>query len=350
MRARWAILLVLLAAPAAAQGSRTDQVRAILDRTFEPDGPGAIVVVARRGEVLLQETAGLADLESRRKITPQSVFNLASVSKQFTATAVLILAERGKLSLDDDVRRHVPELPEYDPARPIRIRHLLTMTSGLPDYYRLLKSWDGVSNETAAKLIAGEQLQFPTGTKYVYSNSDYTMLGLIVQRVAGKPFPDFVREAIFEPCGMTRSRLFTAVPHETEGRVTGYRKTSEGWRESRLDRLVVGAGNLYSTAEDLLKWDAALRDGKLLKAESWKQAWERGVLEDGKPTGYGFGWMIAGDGDEKVVRHSGSWSGTNTYFSRRLASGLSVIVLSNHEKVGADKLGAQVEKLFLEDR
>lgn len=308
---------------------RVDEVMA---KRVKADGPGAAVLVMRGGETLLLKGYGRADIESKTPITGATVFELASVSKQFTATAVEILAERGSLALDDDARKVLPELPEFEAKRPIRIRDLLWHTSGLHDYLDLIEGEEW-TNEGVLKRLAQEKLDFPTGTKFDYSNSNYLLLALIVERVSKQSFREFLAEAIFKPAGMRSATVFDD-PKRRIG-ATGYKRQRREWVVSESALAVVGDGGVRVSLEDWVGWEGMLRK---------RPPPASGTLDDGTKTGYGFGWAV-GDG---VVDHSGGWMGASTYVVRDLKEELTVVVLSNNEGFPASAVAGRIAKRFLE--
>lgn len=320
---------------------------ALFAKRFPCDKPGAAVVVIRDGRVALCKGYGLADMEKKIAVTPKTRFDLASVSKQFTAMAVLILAERGRLRLDDDVRKYVPGLPETDAKRPIRLEDLLRHTSGLPDYLNVWKGDDAafakLTNDDIAGVVAARKLDFPTGTKHRYSNTNYALLPVVVAKASGKPFAQFVKDEIFTPAGMTDSVVFDAMSVVVPDRAEGYATPLFGARaKSRRDGPVCGDGNVFTTVEDLAKWDAALRDNRLIKAELLQRAFTAGRTDDGKEFGYGYGWGVAKD----RVEHSGGWAGTATYIGRWLDPPLTIAVLCNDESADPRSAARDAAKLF----
>lgn len=340
-----ALLLALLSLRLAAEDARAAKAEQVLHAAIAADGPGAMVAVVVDGEVVFRESAGLADVEAKRAFTPETTFDLASCTKQFTAMAVLMLAEKGALSLDDDIRKHLPEFPEH--KRPIRVIDLLHMTAGPADYMDLVESFDGVRNEDILKLVAPAKLRFPTGTKYEYSNTDYNLLGTIVHRVSGKTYGEFLEEAIFRPTGMTHSAVLERKGQEIPSRATGYVHRKKGWVVSRDDTPgIVGDGSLFSTVDDLVLWDRALRQGKLVKPDTLAIAFTSGKLESGEETGYACGWDVGDEGGHRWAWHAGGWDGTATYVARQLDGKVSVIVLSNDEKLDAGGLGDNLAKVY----
>lgn len=309
------------------------QIDEAVAKSVKPDGPGMAVLVMQHGKVLHKKGYGLANLEHRVAVTTETVFDLASVSKQFTATAVMILADRGKLAFEDDVRKVLPELPEHDKARPIRIEDLLHHTSGLPDYLGLLDKMKGdpdrLKNGDVLKLVAAEKLQFPTGTKWAYSNSNYCLLALVVERLEKKTFGAFAREAIFEPLGMKGTVVFEDVSLVIPNRASGYERRRAGPRAAHSDLTNTGDGAVFTSADDWVKWELELRKPTLVKPETLGRAWTAGKLDGGKEHHYGFGWMVVRRDGKLVVDHAGGWVGFLTYCVRHVDDGLTVAVFSN---------------------
>lgn len=290
------------------------------------------VLIARSGEVLLERHCGFADLEARVPLSRRSSFGLASVSKQFTAMGILLLARQGRLALRDPVTRHIPELARYGE---ITIEHLLHHTSGVPDYMELAEEhWDPQQVLTMQDLIAllqrGPPPDFPPGDEFDYSNTGYALLGEIIARASGTSFRDFMAAEIFRPLGMNDSAAFYLPARECplHSRVFGLRRTFRRRRLWDLNYLdgIFGDGAIYASAQDLLRWDAALRAGTLMPTEIYAQAYVSGRLNDGEATGYGFGWELD---PPDVVWHGGEWEGFTTYLRRDLHQQTLLVVLSN---------------------
>lgn len=338
-----------------------------------PDGPGIAILVQQPGRLLFKKGYGLANLKSRAPITSKTMFELASVSKSFTATAVLILHDRGQLSIDDDVRQYLPELPQYHENRPIRIRDLLHHVSGLPDYMSFEnvparhETWWSDEDYAAAfsKQRKEHPLDFPTGAKYEYNNTNYMLLGLLIERVAQKPFGLFLRDEVFVPAGMQNSFVYEsprAAPKEHAPgciRALGYewRKKKQIWAEAwgapplrEETLLTVGDGGIWTNLEDMALWDLAVREGKLLKEATWKMALKPSKTRDGKTNEYGLGWTLYRDdsGGLNGYGHEGSWGGFRTSYYRYLAADRTTVVLSNRGTFDPDKfwygLEAAIEK------
>ncbi len=326
------------------------QAEAYLQETFPGDAPGAAVLVIHRGEVLLEKGYGQSDLEDQRPITSATNFDLASVSKQFTAMAVMILADRGKLAFEDDARKFLPELPVFDEKRPIRIADLLQHTSGLPDYLgfwqKRTTDFAEFDNEDVLELMRDVELEFPTGTRFEYSNSNYALLPVLVGRVAEKPFSRFVQQEIFEPLGMRRTVIVDDIQVVVPERAKGYRKDGDAWARAVMDGPTCGDGNVFSNLQDFRRWEAALAASELVAISTYDRAFSPGKLDAGAEFSYGFGWFV--DPDVGFVGHGGGWAGTRTFIGRWLADELTVVVLSNREDTVSDEVARRVADFFRE--
>jgi CubicO group peptidase (beta-lactamase class C family) len=311
------------------------------------------VVLVEDGKVVFQKGYGLACLRDRKPNTPQTSFELASVSKQFTAAAIMILHDRGKLSLDDDVRKHIPELPVYDRKHPIRIHHLLHHTSGLPHYGDLeVPQVKGrkppfVCNKDFAGEFARQRAKFPLrfrpGEKDEYNNGGYVLLALIAERAARQSFGKFLQRAVFKPLGMKNSWVYENPKVRTHNPALGYCK---GEKKKRYQEyygcppyrnehwLCCGGHGVWSSAEDLGKWNLVWRNGKLFKPETLQRALAPWKTNAGAVVNYGFGWNLTLDGAGKpvLIAHNGggpSFCSTNYV---HLGEDWAVAVLSNwHE-------------------
>jgi CubicO group peptidase (beta-lactamase class C family) len=316
--------------------------------------------VALGGRPLLLKGYGRADVEAGLPVTPATVFDLASVSKHLTAAAVLILARRGRLALEDEVGLHLGELARLDRAggRPVRLRDLLHHTSGLPEYLDALgppEEWPRFTNDRLVAWVARQRLLFPPGTRGLflrgeertYCNTNYVLLAAVVERVGGRPFADFLRDELFAPLGMTDS-VCDPFNVTAPGRAARYDGRGERVREPRSIP-TSGDGNVYSTAADFLRWEAELTSPTLVGRDWLERCFAPGALDDGRPTEYGLGWYVERCLGRKVAWHGGSWDGTSTYFARWLEDGLSVAVFSNSQVVTAARVGDEVEQMLLGD-
>ena len=302
-------------------------------------------MVIRDGKVLDVRSYGVADMETGALVSPSTNFRLASVTKQFTATSVLMLAERGKLDLDDSVRRYFPEFPEF--ADEISIRHLLQHTSGIEDYEPIYgDQFPGqILDRGVVDIIANTSTTyFVPGTEYRYSNSAYAILAVLVEDLSGQSFPDYLHENIFDPLGMNETIAYRRGTNEVTNRALGYkvdRKKIEPADQSAWSA-VLGDGGVYSSVMDLYKWDQALYDNDLLSPDSWQQAWTPG-LEN-----YGFGWRIDDYKGLKRLHHSGSTSGFRNFMQRFPGLKLTIIVLTNRAEPDVMPLAEQIADLYLD--
>lgn len=349
-------LLFLAASAARAEPASIDrQIEDIVTRYTETKlgarGPGAAVMVLRDGKPVFQQGFGLANLKTGDRITSTTLFDLASCSKQFTATAVMILADRGKLAFDDDVRKYLPELPEYNKDRPIRLADLLHHTSGLKEYLDFIdvckRDPDLPTNaDVLREFVKRKKLAFPTGTKHKYTNTNYMLLALVVERVAKKPFSKFMKEEVFDPAGMKDTLIFDD-DKLAPNRARGYTEDKAGKvHQAGGVNVVTGDGNVMSNLDDLAKWEVALREHRLVEAGTLKKAWTAGTLDDGTAFAYGFGWEVSKRNGRRALEHTGAWDGFSDYVLRYPDDGLAVVVLCNVECDQA-AVGRKVAALYL---
>ncbi len=298
----------------------------------------AAILVAEADSVIYKNGFGYANFETKDTLTSESCFRLASVSKQFTAMCIMILEERGRLSYDDNITQYLPELSFY---KGVTIRHLLWHTGGLPDYMDLFnKHWNKdklAFKEDVLSLMAEHQpeIDFRPGEKYEYSNTGYSLLANIVQRASGVDFNEFITENVFKKTGMSASLVCNgAADEKIHNRVYGYsyNRFSKKMADTDYHYLngVVGDGGLYSTIEDLFKWDQALYTGKLVSMETLELAFSGYKLNNSDTPGdYGFGWGINKNDSTDIVSHSGSWVGFSTFIQRDLGNKTTIILLNN---------------------
>lgn len=265
----------------------------LLESRYAADEPGVAVMIIKDGSVIYERTIGLADLESGAPITPETAFYIASLGKALTGTAILMLAERGQLSLDDTLGRYLPDAPAY--GRGVTLRQMLSHTSGIPDYYDVLgDDVRGVTNGLVLKVLHEQDaLSFGAGEDWGYSNSAYVLLSLVVERVSGERFGRFLASNIFEPVGMTRTVVYDETRPGVPGRATGYSQADGGgFYKDDYGSFTTGAGGIFSTLEDLYKWDRALESGQLLGPEFSEAAFTMQRTAKGRPTPFGLGWMV----------------------------------------------------------
>lgn len=350
-----ALLLIIL--PGTLTSQQLD-VSAVADTVFarwnSTHTPGCAVGVAREGEVLLTRGYGMADLETGTPITPETIFESGSVAKQFTATAVMLLAQDGKLSLDDPARKYIPELPEYD--RPITIRHLLTHTSGLREWSSLVAAagWPrGRRAHTQAELLEivfrQKALNYPVGEYYSYTNTGYALAETIVERLSGASFQAFTQERIFRPLGMTHTRWRDDFTRLVPGRAQAYTREDDGWHLDMPFENVVGPGGLLTTVGDWLIWNQALTSRKL-GAALVDSLTRRMRLNSGREIQYARGLMMLTYRGIPEVSHSGSTAGYSTYLARYPDRGnLSIAVLCNSSSGAAGSYTRQLADRLIRD-
>lgn len=306
-----------------------------LMRRYDGNVPGASVLVVRDGQPIVRRSYGLSDLEASARATPATNYRLASVTKQFTAAAVLLLAEDGRLRLDDPVRRWLPALPAATDT--VTIRHLLSHMSGLIDYEDAIPAGMTAQLHDAdvLKILESQNRRyFAPGTSYRYSNSGYALLALIVEKASGKSFAAFLRERIFLPLGMTETVAYEQGISNVANRAYGYSETGGTWQRTDQSRTsaVLGDGGIYSSIDDLAKWDAALYDDRLLSTASRSLAFTPVTPTDDPTVRYAMGWRVthqAVGGD--TLWHSGETLGFRNVIVRYPQHRLTVIVLTNRD-------------------
>lgn len=355
------LILACLAAPIAL-GAQTQQSRdaehsaridSLLATVVPKDGPGAAVMVISNGRVVHQKGYGYAELETRRPIDARTTFDLASVSKQFTTMAIMMLAERGKLSFDDTITKFFPQLPLY--ASRITLRHLMTHTSGMPDYMSAFRakasaySTEPTSREVVAMLSQIPTPDFAAGARYEYSNSGYVVLGQVAEKVAGVPLPQFMKTEIFDRLGMSSTILSDQVKAPSPNRAISYRP--DGGSYSNADywplNRIYGDGNVNTSLEDMFKWDQALYTDTLVRQNTLAQAFQPMNLNDGKRSDYGFGWRIEGSNGQRRLSHGGSWAGFRTGIVRVPSERLTVVVLANASSMRSTEIASTIASYWM---
>lgn len=297
-----------------------------------PSAPGASLAVIRDSRIVYSKAYGLADVEGRVPAATVTNYRLASVTKQFTAMAVMLLVDRRKLSLESRLRDVLPGAPPY--TNNVKIRHLLNHTAGLVDYEDLIPDSQTVQvldGDVLALLNRIDSVYFPSGSKYRYSNSGYALLALVVESVSGQPFADFLKKNIFEPLDMEHTLAYQKGISEVENRAYGHSRTDTGFvrTDQSVTSAVLGDGGIYSSVEDLFKWDQALYTNKLVSASLLQEAFTPGILNDGTHTTYGFGWNIEPYRNIPTLFHTGSTRGFRNAILRIPDKRLTIIILTN---------------------
>jgi CubicO group peptidase (beta-lactamase class C family) len=316
-------------------------------RAYVGPAPGCAAAVSLNGETVFEKAFGLADLEHNVSNTPQTIFESGSVAKQFTAAALVLLQQDGKLSIDDPVRKYIPELPDY--GSPLTIRHLLNHTSGVRDWGTVLGLTGAgrgdrvISQDLALDVITHQRgLDFTPGSEYSYSNSGYNLAAIIVERVSKQKFPAFVEERLFKPLGMTNSSWRDDYQRIVPGRAQAYaRQGNEPWRLNMPFMNVYGNGGMLTTVGDWMKWNAML-DSQSLGAPLVSALETQGVLNDGRKIAYALGLTVDKYKGLKDVSHGGATAGYQTFLARYPDNKVSVGVMCNGTSPGAGGIAASI--------
>jgi CubicO group peptidase (beta-lactamase class C family) len=339
---------------------KSERVDAVFRRLVKRETPGAAVIVIQDGKTVLERGYGLANLETRKPITSDTAFLLASVTKQFTAMAIMILADRGELKYDDPLGKFFPEFLPF--AQEVTVRMLLNHTTGFPEYDELFwkrglidddwprssksprSAFEPTSKDALNLLADAKTLSFRPGEEYEYSNSGYVILAQIVEKVSGQRFSKFLKENIFDPLGMNRSILYDETRPGVRNVATSYALKQGIYRDIDYTpvNFIYGEDNIYTTVQDMARWDLALYTTKLASEATLKEA-----FTPGKPksctSDYGFGWCIAAD----RVFHGGSWVGFRTAIIRCPKNHLSVVILTNSAEFHPLRLAKEISEIYL---
>jgi CubicO group peptidase (beta-lactamase class C family) len=329
------------------------QVDAVFARWDKSDSPGCALGVYRDGRIVYKRGYGMEDLNEDVKITPSTVFHVASMSKQFTAASIVLLAQQGKLSLDDDVRKYIPELPDF--GQKITIRHLVHHTSGLRDQWNLLElagwrySKDLITDDDVMSVMTRQkELNFKPGERHVYCNTGYTLLGLIVKRVSGMSLREFTTKNIFEPLGMTHTFFRDDHAQIIKHDAVGYEQEAGKPFEISITNFdTVGATSLHTTVEDLQLWDENFYHPKVGGPEFVKQMLERGKLNNGEELDYAFGLVVGKYKGLPTVDHGGADAGYRSDLTRFPQQHFSAAVLCNSAETNPSSLVQQVANVVL---
>ena len=315
--------------------TRTTKINALMRSLSERGQFSGSILVAEHGRIIYEHGFGKSDIKSNVAFTPSTPVYLASLTKQFTAMAIMMLSERHQLSYSDPLSKYFPEFPSY--AAKVTIRNLLNHTSGIPDYVGLGLERPGLTNQDVLRALVGqESLNFSPGEKFEYSNSNYILLALIIEKVAGQPYRLFLKSNIFAPLGLKDTFVYDKPRPEFAKRARGYNRFGD---DSDYDLLTYGEGGIYSTVVDLFKWDQALYTEKLVKRSTLDEAFTRGKLNDGSSISYGFGWAIADYNGETIYAHAGRYGGFNTYIKRFPREHATIIFLTNHDFKNMSAIG-----------
>lgn len=329
---------------------KTAKVDQIFQAYNNATTPGAAVMVIKNSKPVFVRAYGMAYLEENKLVFPATNFRLASVTKQFTAMCIMMLVERGQLTYERTLAEIFPNFPAYGGA--ITIRHLLQHTSGLIDYEDLIPDSATVQvldKDVLRMMTTQDSTYFTPGAQYRYSNSGYAVLAMVVEKVSGKSFAEFLRENIFMPLGMANTVAFEHGISTVNHRAMGYREENGAFvfKDQSLTSAVLGDGGIYSSIEDLFKWDQALYSERLVKRETLQQAFSKGVLNDGQTIDYGFGWRLGDYRGHARMQHTGSTSGFRNVIQRYPEDKFAVIILTNRAEPDVEELANQLTELFL---
>lgn len=360
---------VLYPAALLAQSSidREHRVDSIMAKHIAPSAPGAGVLVVQDGRILLEKGYGLAVVEQRRPISSATRFLLASVSKQFTAMGIMILAERGKLAYDDPLRKFFPQFPGY--ADSITLRHLLNHVAGFPEYEELFMSsgkvgrdwprssstppsqYEPTARDALELLARSARPRFRPGERYEYSNSGYVLLGQIIEKASGQRYARFLNDNVFRPLGMSHTVVYDETKPSIPDRASSY-QVKNGYEQIDYTpfNAIYGEDNVVTTLNDLYKWDQALYTERLVHDSTMRLAFTPGTINDGSGTSYGFGWQIRPVLDIPAVFHTGSWMGFRTVILRFPEKHTTVVVLANRADLAIAPIPQEIARIYLEGR
>jgi CubicO group peptidase (beta-lactamase class C family) len=352
---RSAVVVALVCARLAGAQTSSDKIDAMFSRFHTPDSPGAAVLVQQNGKIVHARGYGMANLEQGVPIRPNTIFDIASVSKQFCAMAIALLEADGRLSLTDDVRKYIPELADF--GRTITIDHLIHHTSGLRDWPGTLRiaGWnfeDVMSYDQILRMAFRQrELNFDPGSEYAYSNTGYNMLSLVVQRVSGQSFRRFTDERIFAPLGMTSTHFHDDHDAVVRGRAESYRPGANGTVMYVPNNLTaLGSSSLFTTVEDLARWVRNFEQPIVGNAQLVARLHTRGVLNKGDTIPYAFGQNVDRYRGLTRVSHTGSWAGNRTTLVRFPAQQFSVIILANVATINPTAIANSIVDLYLADK
>lgn len=336
----------LTAARSSLDSAVSEYVKAEMERQHIP---GLALLVTKDGKIVRAGGFGLANIELQVPVKPETIFQSGSVGKQFTATAVMMLVEEGKVGLDDPLTKYFPDGPAS--WNSVTVRELLSHSGGFGDYptdFNFRKDW---TEPELLKLVESIPLAYPAGTKWEYSNLGYLTLGILIHRVSGEFYGDFLQQRVFQPLGMKTTRIISEadiIPNRAAGYrlVKGELKNQE-WVAPAMN--TTADGSLYFSILDLAKWDAALYERKLLKPSSFDLMWTPVKLKTGQPNqaGYGFGWFIAERSGHRCIHHDGSWQGFETAIDRYVDDHLTVVALTNLAGAKPGEITQHVAEMYL---
>jgi len=337
--------LIAILAPGADAAARIDAF--VASEMARAKIPGIAVGVVRDGRTVVARGYGLADVEHRVPVKTATAFQSGSIGKQFLATAVMLLAEDGALSVDDPVEKHLGPVP--DGWKPMTIHHLLSHTSGLQDYPESFDLRRDYTEDEMLAMAKSSPMAFAPGTGWTYSNLGYVTLGILVRKVSGKFYGDVLAERVFGPLGMTASRVISEADIVPD-RASGYRLRNGELKNQEWVAPMVNTtadGSLYLTLDDMLRWERALAAGRPLRPGGLERMWTPAPIAGGREALYGYGWFTLRSGGRRVIFHGGAWQGFKAFIARFPDDRLTVILLANLAEANEWRLARGVAAVFL---
>ena len=351
MRSRLIIIIMFLTfISCSGENNMNERIDSIFSQFQNDATPGASVAVLKNGVIIYQKGFGLAELGSKRKIEPSTNFRLASITKQFTSFSVLLLENDGKLNLEESISKYFPELPKY--AEKIKIKNILQHTSGFVDYENYIDEKDTIQlkdKDVLKILVDNDSTYFEPGFKHLYSNSGYAILALLVERVSGSSFAEFLTNRIFIPLKMSNSIAYENGISEVPNRAFGYVNTDTGFvfSDQSLSSAVLGDGGIYSSTIDLLKWDKEVDSPTLLPKENFYRVFKKGKNSNGEEFDYGLGWRLDPYKNYYRPYHTGSTCGFSNIYMKIPELNLTIIVLINIRDYDAKCYAEKIADLFI---
>jgi CubicO group peptidase (beta-lactamase class C family) len=330
------------------------QIDQIFAQWDNPQIPGVSVAIVKDGKIVFKKGYGSANLEYNIPNNPSTVFDIASVSKQFTAFAILLLEEQGKLTLDDDIRKYIPEFPDF--GKIMTIRHLLHHTSGIRDEMDMLcmagwRNEDAITHEQIVNMACRQkELNFPPGNEYLYSNTNYTLLAEIVARISGRSFADFINEHIFKPLGMTSSLVYDNYERIVSNLAYSYYQDNSGYKKNVLTSSSVGSTNILTTVEDLSLWTLNFEKPLVGNINLIQKMNEGGTLNNGDKLTYALGQDVIKYNGLTIINHNGATAGYRSMLARFPEQKFSVILLSNNASFDPQSAAIKIAGLYLKEQ
>lgn len=349
------MILIFLSTSSFGQIKESKAIDSIFSEWNKPNVPGCGLGIIKDGKLIYARGYGMANLEYNIPNSETSVFRIGSTSKQFTAACIVLLVEQKKIDLEDTLHQYYPDFPEY--AKHITMRNLLNHTSGIRDYLTIaylkgLGDDDYYQDSDIMKwLVRQQDLNFPPGDEYLYSNSGYWLLGQIVNKVSGMSMANYAHKNLFQPLEMVHTHFHNDHTQLVKNRASGYRPNTNGGYEIGMTTLdMIGDGGIFTSIEDIKKWDDAFYDAKVLSKKFWSRMTQQGVLNNGERIDYAAGLIVSDYNGLKTVSHGGAFVGFRANIIRFPEQHFSVVIFTNRADANPTKMGYQVADIFLEDQ